>query len=102
MSPRVFCEQVFAIRPGGRRRIWLEELVHRLWLARDQVECRICRIKSQVDSANILYLQLRDLKPRGASSPNRTEEIRLFEEFCEACRSVTQAVSEFPYEARIV
>jgi hypothetical protein len=101
MSPRRVCAELINMKPSAGQNLWLRELVHQMWLTRDQVHSRIARVKAQVNAANDLYKQIRDRQLKGDSSGKLPDELRLFEEFRDACRTVTQGVAEFPSEVRL-
>ncbi|MFQ6042927.1 MAG: hypothetical protein ACE5PV_18910 [Candidatus Poribacteria bacterium] len=104
MSPRVLFEQGPLNRCDAETKEWLGELVHALWMARYPVKKWICEAEKALKSADCQYAALKKV----LDSLNRIDSEQLasllpsFVAFKQACKELSQAISQFPHEVLVV
>jgi len=104
MSPRRLVNSM-DFRSSGCDEKWLEDLMHRLWLARYPVKEWVHRASKQVQEANSAYQQLQevlaecdDVQSAEALRPFRDE----FAAFRNRCQELATAIEQFPSEIKVV
>jgi hypothetical protein len=105
MSPRRLFREPPLSRCDEQTKLWLGDLIHRLWLSRVAVRELASAAHRCVSAADAAYgdiSQAVKAHSAGGLLANMRSQRQLFARFRDACQELGTALSEFPHEIEVV